>query len=259
MRKFLKRLSPVLFMICLSHSAFGYDLANPTTPDDRAALDPSNPYHAEHQVVSALQNSQTPASEVKDPWGPSEYLTRHLPEKGEAGYAANQITWHRLTNDEAAFVQKVGLIDKNGKVTHMGTGQIKHEPIKSPDPVTSKGTVTVRPTSHPHPKLPANATKDDLKAIHEETRHIKQDLAHIERKISKALDLSLSAYAVSELPQATEGRSGVSVSMAAANGKTAEAIGFSSNFGDKHEYTVKISVSHSGSQEAAGAGFSYQW
>ena len=42
-------------------------------------------------------------------------------------------------------------------------------------------------------------------------------------------------------------------------GQTAEAIGFSSNFGDQHQYTVKISLSHAGHEDAVGAGFNWQW
>ena len=84
-------------------------------------------------------------------------------------------------------------------------------------------------------------------------------IQHLERSVGKALDLSLSAYAVAELPQATEGRSGVSIGLAANGGKNAEAIGFSSNFGKKHEYTIKINLTHSGHEDAVGAGLGWQW
>lgn len=111
----------------------------------------------------------------------------------------------------------------------------------------SKGTVHVRPTN-----FPPNPTEEDI-------IRMQQHIQHIERSVGKALDLSLSAYAVAELPQATEGRSGVSVGFAANDGKNAEALGFSSNFGNKHEYTININLTHSGHEDAAGAGFGWQW
>lgn len=79
---------------------------------------------------------------------------------------------------------------------------------------------------------------------------MQNNIAHVERLVAKALDLSLSAYAVAELPQATEGHSGISVGLSSADGKIGEAVGYSSNFGDKHEYTIKISLSHAGHQAA---------
>ncbi len=111
----------------------------------------------------------------------------------------------------------------------------------------SKGTVHVRPTN-----MPKNPSRDDIVRM-------QQHIQHIERQVAKALDLSLSAYAVAELPQATEGRSSVSFGAAAADGESAVAAGYSSNFGAKHEYTVKISLSHAGHEEAVGAGIGYQW
>lgn len=111
----------------------------------------------------------------------------------------------------------------------------------------SKGTVHVRPTN-----MPKNPSRDDIVRM-------QQHIQHIERQVAKALDLSLSAYAVAELPQATEGRSSVSFGGASADGETAAAVGYSSNFGAKHEYTVKISLSHAGHEEAVGAGIGYQW
>lgn len=118
---------------------------------------------------------------------------------------------------------------------------------KPSDHASSKGTIHVRPAN-----FPDNPTEQDI-------IRMQQHIQHIERTVGKALDLSLSAYAVAELPQATQGRSGISVGAASSDGKTAEAIGFSSNFGDSHEYTVKISLSHSGHEEAVGAGFGWQW
>ena len=111
----------------------------------------------------------------------------------------------------------------------------------------SKGTVEVRPVN-----FPENPTRDDIVRM-------QQHIQHIERTVGKALDLSLSAYAVAELPQATEGRSGISVGFSGADGGTGAAVGYSSNFGDKHEYTVKISLSHAGHTDAMGAGFGWQW
>ena len=117
-------------------------------------------------------------------------------------------------------------------------------PTGHPD---SQGTIQVRPTN-----MPDNPT-------HEQIMHMKHDIKHIENTVGKALNLSLSAYAVAELPQATNGRSSFSMGVAANDGKTAEAVGYSTNFGQKLEYTIKVSVSHSGSENAGGAGFSYQW
>ncbi|MDX2464911.1 MAG: YadA C-terminal domain-containing protein [Porticoccus sp.] len=88
---------------------------------------------------------------------------------------------------------------------------------------------------------------------------MQNNIAHIERQVAKALDLSLSAYAVAELPQATEERSSVNVGLASADGKTGAAVGYSNNFGANHEYTIKINMSHAGHQNAGGAGFGYQW
>ena len=118
---------------------------------------------------------------------------------------------------------------------------------KHPSHPLSKGTIQVRPTN-----MPANPTGQQIEQMQ---RHIQ----HIERSVGRALDLSLSAYAVAELPQATDGRSSLNVGMAAADGRVAEAIGFSSNFGHHNEYTVKISLSHAGHEEAVGAGFGWQW
>lgn len=111
----------------------------------------------------------------------------------------------------------------------------------------AKGTVTARPTT-----MPADPSREEI-------IHMQHDIQHIERTVGKALDLSLSAYAVAELPQATEGRSGVSLGLSSANGKVGEALGYSANFGDEHEYTIKISVSHAGEENAAGVGIGYQW
>jgi len=118
---------------------------------------------------------------------------------------------------------------------------------KHKDHPQSKGSVEVRPTN-----FPKNPTRDDIARMQ---RHIQ----HIERTVGKALDLSLSAYAVAELPQATEGRSGISVGFSGAEGKAGAAVGYSSNFGDNHEYTIKISLSHAGHTDAVGAGFGWQW
>ena len=111
----------------------------------------------------------------------------------------------------------------------------------------SKGTVHVRPTN-----MPKNPSRDDIVRM-------QQHIQHLERQVSKALDLSLSAYAVAELPQATQGRSSINFGAASADGESAQAVGYSSNFGSKHEYTVKISLSHAGHEEAVGAGIGYQW
>lgn len=118
---------------------------------------------------------------------------------------------------------------------------------KHPEHKESKGTIRVRPTN-----FPENPSHEDIVRMQ---RHIQ----HIERTVGKAMDLSVSAYAVAELPQATEGRSGISVGYAESGGKPGVAVGYSSNFGDKHEYTIKISLSHAGHTDAVGAGFGWQW
>lgn len=123
----------------------------------------------------------------------------------------------------------------------------KHTKTKYPEHKESKGTIRVRPTNFPN-----NPTRDEIVKM-------QQHIQHIERTVGKALDLSLSAYAVAELPQATEGRSGISIGFSGSDGKSGAAVGYSSNFGDKHEYTVKISLSHAGHTDAMGAGFGWQW
>lgn len=128
--------------------------------------------------------------------------------------------------------------------SHQIASQTKTKHASHPQ---SKGTVHVRPTN-----MPKNPSRDDIVRM-------QQHIQHIERQVAKALDLSLSAYAVAELPQATQGRSSVSFGAAAADGESAQAVGYSSNFGAKHEYTVKISLSHAGHEEAVGAGIGYQW
>jgi hypothetical protein len=155
-----------------------------------------------------------------------------------------------------AATSKTPTGSKDSKKKHP---QLKHKPKPSSRDIAkdtktkhnehpkSKGTIEVRPTN-----FPDNPTRDEIVQM-------QQHIQHIERTVGKALDLSLSAYAVAELPQATEGRSGLSVGAASAGGGTAEALGFSSNFGDSHEYTIKISLSHAGHQDAVGAGASWQW
>ena len=142
---------------------------------------------------------------------------------------------------------------------HPNHRQIQRKPLPTSKQIASKtgtkhvnhpqsnGTVQARPAN-----FPANPSRNDIVRMQ---KHIQ----HIERQVAKALDLSLSAYAVAELPQATGGHSGVSVGVSAADGDLGEAIGYSSNFGEKHEYTVKISLSHAGHQNAVGAGFGFQW
>ncbi len=93
----------------------------------------------------------------------------------------------------------------------------------------------------------------------DEVQQMQHDIAHNRRQADRALDLSLSALAVAELPQATDGRSGLGLGLSSAGGQIGEALGFSSNFGQQNEYTIKLSVSHSGSETAAGVGASYQW
>jgi hypothetical protein len=214
------------------------------------------------------------SQDANDPMGLSNYIMHDFTSPNHSTWG-----WRRLTNYEVNQFQGSGAILPDGSIDVDSTS-IKYDSQSSgpkPQPTThaspqlakkplptskhiakqtktkhvghpdSKGGIQVRPK-----QFPASPTKEDI-------IHMQQDIQHIERTVGKALDLSLSAYAVAELPQATEGRSGVSLGLASADGKTGEAIGFSSNFGDLHEYTIKISISHAGSQEAAGVGASYQW
>lgn len=199
-------------------------------------------------------------------------------EQGASPGGSFKYVERRLTMHEVGILKRVGAIKSDGSVIK-SAGNIIYRPLvisptltpqvnpqavpgvtpqispqatpqSTPTQVTSntsKGTVTARPTN-----MPVNPTKNEI-------IHMQQDIQHIERKVSRALELSLSAYAVAELPQATEGRSSLSLGMAGADGESGEALGYSSNFGHKHEYTINVSVSHSGLENSAGAGFSYQW
>jgi hypothetical protein len=203
-----------------------------------------------------------------DPAGLTKYVFTQFKASPNAPF-----TEQRLTNHQVEYYRSIHAINVDGTVNPKPQAvKIEIRPIAppviqpnigSPPPVTGqsptpKGTVTARPTAG-HPKLPANPTQDQVNLWHKDVLHMQQDISHIEKQVAQALDLSLSAYAVAELPQATEGRSGVSIGMASAGGKVGEAVGFSSNFGDEHEYTIKISVSHAGEENAAGFGASYQW
>lgn len=213
------------------------------------------------------------ADKSNDPLGLSEYTI------WEAYGSGANYHERRLTNHEVDLFQGTGAILPDGSISAesnmlhhaqtqgapIGTSsasspaKIQQKPLPSSQQIAqqtdtkpadhpdSKGTIHVRPTNFPN------------QPTHEDILHMQRDIQHIENTVGKALDLSLSAYAVAELPQATEGRSGISLGMSSADGKFGEAIGFSSNFGDKHEYTIKISISHAGSEDAAGAGFNYQW
>lgn len=236
-----------------------------------------------------------PSYTYADPMGLSEYVMYETYSTSTNKQDSDSHTWHerRLTNSEveafkaAGFINADGSISPNANALHREpikstaavpikgnksnkTPQImKHVPQKIPSikkkplpshndiarqtktkPVghpESKGTIEVRPTH-----FPANPTRDDIVRM-------QQHIQHIERSVGKALDLSLSAYAVAELPLTTEGRSGISVGFSGSEGKTGIAVGYSSNFGDKHEYTVKISLSHAGHSDAMGAGIGWQW
>lgn len=215
-----------------------------------------------------------------DPMGLSDYVIterNNVPhQKGVTGIYHQD---RRLTNHEVDLFKGTGLIladgsiNPNGNMIHYQPAQasssqqpvdpnkisIKNKPLPTSKQIAkqtgtkhighplSNGTVHVRPT-----KMPANPSRDDIVRMQ---HHIQ----HIERQVARALDLSLSAYAVAELPQATDGRSSVSFGVAANNGQVAEAVGYSSNFGAKHEYTIKVNLTHSGSENAVGAGVSYQW
>lgn len=217
---------------------------------------------------------------ANDPMGLSEY-TIHEITPDRQSYIER-----RLTNHEVWLFQQTGVILPDGSLseeTNMlekkplnskppkvdvkepSTAQASTQPIIKKKPLPTSGQIATqtntKPASHPESKgtvhvrpttMPKNPSRDDIVRM-------QQHIQHIERRVAKALDLSLSAYAVAELPQATEGRSSVSFGAAAADGESAVAAGYSSNFGAKHEYTVKISLSHAGHEEAVGAGIGYQW
>ena len=224
-----------------------------------------------------------------DPMGLSNYIINEP--------STDRQTWtpRRLTNHEVSQFQQSGAIHADGSIdqdsTNVYTGNLPPPPVSSPPPPgtsveppigspppvasgtpqiihkplptskhvakqtgtkhidhpESKGTIHVRPA-----QFPDNPSRNEIV-------HMQQDIQHIERTVGRALDLSLSAYAVAELPQATEGRSSINFGVSAADGRSAEAIGYSSNFGDNHEYTIKVSVSHASEENAAGAGIGYQW
>lgn len=214
------------------------------------------------------------AAATEDPLGLTDYTIWEAYGSGD--------TYHerRLTNHEVEHLRATGAILPDGSIskesnmlhhhalaqgaqvtdsTPSSPAKIQQRPLPTSQQVAqqtgtkpvghpdSNGTIHVRPT-----QFPDQPSREDI-------LHMQRDIQHIERTVGKALDLSLSAYAVAELPQATNGRSGVSVGMSTADGHVAEAIGYSSNFGQQHEYTIKIGVSHAGSEDAAGAGFSYEW
>jgi len=225
-------------------------------------------------IAFAMAMFSSHSHSQSDPMGLSEYTIV------EADSTGSNYHERRMTNHEVDLFRRSGAILPDGSFsadTNMlhyrpqaqGSGttassstspvKLQKKPLPTSQQIAqqtgtkhashpdSKGTISVRPTN-----FPDNPTRDDIVRM-------QQHIQHIERTVGKALDLSLSAYAVAELPQATEGRSGVSIGMAANDGKAAEAVGFSSNFGDKHEYTIKISLSHSGHEDAIGAGFGWQW
>ena len=152
---------------------------------------------------------------------------------------------HKDKKAIAHFSPDTHKISKNPKPSHHEIA--KETKTKHPEHKQSKGTIRVRPS-----QFPDNPSREDIVRMQ---RHIQ----HIERTVGKAMDLSVSAYAVAELPQATEGRSGISVGYAESEGNPGVAVGYSSNFGYKHEYTIKISLSHAGHTDAVGAGFGWQW
>lgn len=203
-----------------------------------------------------------------DPWGLSEYVGIGVKIQNHHEVGPHHET--RLTNRQVEFYRSLGFIDKNGDVTPKGAQAVVRKPLPTPAQVArqtgtvasthpnSKGTVTVRPTA-PHPKISANASQAEINQMHKDVAMMQNNIAHVEKQVAKALDLSLSAYAVAELPQATGGRSSINVGLAASDGKIAEAIGYSKNWGANHEYTIKINLSHAGHQSAGGFGFGYQW
>ena len=248
-------------------------------------------------IFIALFISLSALAQTADPMGLSDYVVFEVYSPTTGKYDEHAHTTHerRLTNHEVDRFVALGFIDKDGAVSPLSNtlkreplppvqpisatqktsklnkskGSLKHVPQKKPtikkkplpnhkaiakqtktrhrDHPESRGTVEVRPKN-----FPKNPTRDEIVKM-------QQHIQHIERTVGKALDLSLSAYAVAELPQATQGRSGISVGFSSSGGQTGAAIGLSSNFGDTHEYTVKTSLSHAGHTDAMGAGFGWQW
>ena len=184
-------------------------------------------FGATNAVTRVPLPSPTPPANVAQPTH-SAYMKKHQDKKAIAHYSPG-----------------IHKISKKPKPSHHEIA--KKTKTKHPEHKDSKGTIRVRPAN-----FPDNPTHDEIVKM-------QQHIQHIERTVGKALDLSLTAYAVAELPQATEGRSGVSVGFSGSEGKVGAAVGYSSNFGDKHEYTVKISLSHAGHTDAVGAGFGWQW
>lgn len=245
-------------------------------------------------TLSLLVTFWSPCS-YADPMGLSDYVVYETYSTSTGKQDSGSHTAHerRLTNHEVDVYKAAGFINADGSISPKANtlrrdpiitapalpnksskvdktpGKMKHVPQKIPsikkkplpnhkdiakqtktkpiDHPESKGTIEVRPTN-----FPTNPTRDEIVKM-------QQHIQHIERTVGKALDLSLSAYAVAELPQATEGRSGVSIGFSGSDAGTGAAVGYSSNFGDKHEYTVKISLSHAGHTDAMGAGFGWQW
>ena len=193
-----------------------------TAKDSEVRIDPLQPVSS--QVVSTPTNA-TPKQHKSSQVNKKQMTRQNAPK--HSGYAKHP------------KIKKKAL-----PTSHQVASKTKTKHASHPQ---SKGTVHVRPTS-----MPNNPSRDDIVRM-------QQHIQHIERQVAKALDLSLSAYAVAELPQATEGRSSINFGAASADGESAEAVGYSSNFGSKHEYTVKISLSHAGHEEAIGAGIGYQW
>ena len=245
-------------------------------------------------IIITLFITSPVLAQTSDPMGLSDYVILEVYSPSTSKYDPDCHTVHerRLTNHEVDSYRALGFINKDGTISPLANalrkdpmhpvqslattkkgskskGSLKHIPQENPaikkkplpghkeiakqtktkhkNHPESKGTIEVRPTN-----FPKNPTRDDIVRM-------QQHIQHIERTVGKALDLSLSAYAVAELPQATEGRSGISVGFSSSEGKTGAAAGYSSNFGDKHEYTVKVSLSHAGHTDAMGAGFGWQW
>jgi len=178
-------------------------------------------------------------AQISDPMGLSDYVVfeQYSPITGQHDSDSHTAHERRLTNHEVDSYRALGFINKDGSISpdanalrkdpihpiqtlattpkgrklNKDKGSMKHIPQEKPaikkkplpdhnevakqtrtkhkDHPESKGTIEVRPTN-----FPKNPTRDDIVRM-------QQHIQHIERTVGKALDLSMSAYAVAELPR----------------------------------------------------------
>lgn len=152
---------------------------------------------------------------------------------------------HHKKNAVKDFHPKTHKVVARKKPTHKEVG--RRTKTKHVGHSASKGTIQVRPTN-----FPDNPTRDEI-------HQMQKQIQSIERRVGKALDLSLSAYAVAEIPQATHGRSSIGAGTARSSEGGAIAAGYSKNFGSQYEYTVKINFTHAGQTDSVGAGLGWEF